>query len=57
MKRYHIFQDGKIIASTAKREEAIYLIRQYQSFETHYLLRSTFSIIYGEEEFIDYEKK
>lgn len=54
MKRYHIFKDGMIQASTATREEAIYLIRQYQAGEHHYLLRSEYSIIYGEEEIIKY---
>lgn len=32
------------------------MIRQRQKRETHYLLRSEFSIIYGCEEFIHYEK-
>ena len=32
------------------------MIRRRQKRETHYLLRSEFSIIYGCEEFIHYEK-
>ncbi len=30
------------------------LIRQYQKDETHFLLRSEFSIIEGKEEFVPY---
>lgn len=55
MTRFYIFKDGEQIASTATREQAIFVIRQYQAEETHYLLRAQFSIIAGEEEFIPYE--
>lgn len=54
MKRFYIFKDGMIQASTATRENAVDLIRQYQAHETHPLLRAQFSIISGEEEFIPY---
>ena len=40
--------------STATRESAVDLIRQYQKQETHPILRAEFSIIKGEEEFIPY---
>ena len=54
MKRFYIFKDGTMQSSTATKELAIDLIRQYQKLETHPLLRSQFSIIAGEEEFIPY---
>lgn len=56
MERYYIFKDGTQIGATCTREEAIYMIRQYQKRETHYLLKSEFSIIKGKEEFIPYAK-
>ena len=56
MKRFYIFKDGQMIASTADREQAIDIIRQYQASETHYLLRSEYSIIEGIEEIIPYGK-
>lgn len=56
MERYHIFKDHLLIASTNSREEALSLIRQYQKYETHPLLRSEYSIIKGVEELIEYEK-
>ena len=40
MKRFYIFKDGTQKASTATRELAIDLIRQYQALETHPLLRA-----------------
>lgn len=55
--RYYIFKDGTMEASTATRDEAIKLIRIYQEQETHYLLKASFSIIAGEEEFIPYPTK
>lgn len=55
--RYHIIKDGTIEASTATREQAIELIRSYQEQETHYMLRASFSIIAGDEEFIPYPAK
>lgn len=56
MRRYYIFKDGTQIGSTETRDEAVDMIRRRQKRETHYLLRSEFSIIYGCEEFIHYEK-
>lgn len=55
MTRYYVFQDGKMVGSAAKREHAIYMIRQFQEDEKKYYIRSEFSIIKGEEEFIPYE--
>ena len=54
MKRFYIFKDGTQQASTATKESAVELIRQYQKQETHPFLRAEFSIIAGEEEFIPY---
>ena len=54
MKRVYTFKDGVQQASTATRESAVDLIRQYQKLETHPMLRAEFSIIVGEEEFISY---
>ena len=54
MKRVYIFKDGVQQASTATRESAVDLIRQYQKLETHPMLLAEFSIIVGEEEFISY---
>ena len=54
MKRCYIFKDGTQQASTATRESALELIREYQKLETHPMLRAEFSIIVGEEEFIPY---
>ena len=54
MKRVYIFKDGVQQASTATKESAVDLIRQYQKLETHPILRAEFSIIKGEEEFIPY---
>ena len=54
MERVYIFKDGTQQASTATRESAIELIRQYQKQETHMMLRAEFSIIVGEEEVIPY---
>lgn len=45
---------GKCRGSAATRELAIDLIRQYQKLETHPFLRSEFSMIEGEEEFVPY---
>ena len=52
MKRFYVFKDGTQQGSTATRELAVDLIRQYQKLETHPFLRAEFSIIEGEEEFI-----
>lgn len=54
MKRFYVFKDGKQCGSTATRETAIDMIHEHQKLETHYLLRSEFSIIEGEEEFVPY---
>ena len=54
MKRVYIFKDGVQQGSTATKESAVDLIRQYQKLETHPILRAEFSIIEGEEEFISY---
>ena len=54
MKRVYIFKDGVQQGSTATKESAVDLIRQYQKLETHPMLRAEFSIIVGEEEFIPY---
>ena len=54
MKRFYVFKDGTQQGSTVTKEQAVYLIRQYQKLETHPILRSEFSIIEGEEEFIPY---
>lgn len=54
MKRFYVFKDGQMQGSTAAREQAIDMIHQYQRQEAHPFLRSEFSIIEGEEEFIPY---
>ncbi len=53
--RFYIFKDGLQQASTSTKKAAIDLIRQYQAEETHYMLRSEYSIIEGTEEFISYK--
>lgn len=55
MRKFHIFKDGIIQASTAAREDALDLIQAYQARETHPILRASFSIIEGEEEHIPYK--
>ena len=57
MKRFYVFKDGTKQGSTATKELAIDMIRQYQKLETHPILRSEFSIIEGEEEFIPYPSR
>lgn len=57
MKRFYVFQDGKMIGAAGTREEAVDMIRQHQRRETHYLVRSEYSIIFGEEEFVKYEER
>jgi len=54
MKRFYVFKDGTQTGSTVTRGQVIDLIRRYQELETHPFLRSEFSIIEGEEEFIPY---
>ena len=54
--RYYVFRDGKMEGSAATRENALALIRSWQEEEkrAHQWLRANFSIIYGEEEYIEY---
>ena len=52
MKRFYVFKDGTQQGSTATRELAVDLIRQYQELETHPFQRAEFSNNEGEEEFI-----
>jgi len=52
MKRFYVFKGGTQTGSTVTREQAIDLIRRYQKLETHPFLRSEFSVIEGDEEFI-----
>lgn len=54
MKRFYVFKDGAKQGSMPTKEEAVELIRQRQKRETHPILRSEYSIIEGEEEFIPY---
>ena len=54
MKRFYVFKDGTQQGSTATKELAVDMIRQYQKLETHPILRAEFIIIEGEEEFIPY---
>lgn len=56
MKRFYIFKDGYMEASTSTKELAIDLIRQYQAQETHLFLKANFTYIEGEEEvYVPYE--
>jgi hypothetical protein len=55
MERFHVLKDGQIIGSAATREQALLMIHMTQHSETHYMIRANFSIIYGEEEHIDYK--
>ena len=57
MKRFYVFKDGTQQGSTATKELAVDMISQYQKLETHPILRSEFSIIEGEEEFIPYPSR
>ena len=54
MKRFYVFKNGQQQGSTATRELAIAMIRQYHKMENHPILRSEFSVIEGEEEFVPY---
>lgn len=54
MKRFYVFKDGTMQGSMSTKEEAVELIRQRQKRETHPILRSEYSIIAGEEEYIPY---
>lgn len=55
MEKYFVFEDGKLIASTADREQAVKLIRAYQATQTHPFLKAEYSIIKGRQEFISYK--
>lgn len=57
MKRFYVFKDGTMQGSMPTKEEAIELIRLRQKRETHPILRSEYSIIAGEEEFIPYSSQ
>lgn len=54
MTRFHIFKDGQLVCSTATKEDAILMIREYQKAETHPFLKASFSYIEGEEVFVGY---
>ncbi len=55
MKQYHIFRDSTLVERETSHRRAVKKIRKMQGAETHYLLRSEFSIIHGEEEIISQE--
>lgn len=55
--RFYVLKDNELIAETATRKAAVDLIRSYQEFESHYLLRAEFSVIEGfRQECIGYAK-
>ena len=56
MSRYHVMKDFQIVASTSSKEEAIEMVRMYQARETHYMLRSDYSIICGQIELVPYDE-
>ena len=47
MRRFYLFKDGVQKGSMETREEALEMIRLWQSRETHPFLRPQFSIIEG----------
>ena len=57
MKRFYVFKDGMQQGSTATKESAVDLIRQYQKKETHPIVKAEFSVIEGVEEFIPYPSR
>ena len=57
MHRLYLFKDGVQKGSMETREEALEMIRLWQSRETHPFLRAQFSIIEGEEESIPYPSR
>ena len=57
MRRFCMFKDGMQKGSMETREEALEMIRLWQSRETHPFLRSQFSIIEGEEEVVPYPSR
>lgn len=53
---YYIFKDGKTVGRVGDYDTAIDMIRGYQKYETHPLLKAEFSIIKGgPEEFVAYK--
>lgn len=50
MTYFYIFKDGTIQGRTATEAAAIDMIRTYQKYETHYMLKSEYTIIEGKEE-------
>lgn len=56
MELYYVTKDGRIIGAFHTREEAIELIRMKQMRESNPILKPSFSIIKGTEEFIPYAK-
>ena len=54
MDYFYVFKDGVNIGRTGNRDNALDMIRQEQKKETHCMLRASFSIIAGKEEFIPY---
>ena len=57
MRRFYMFKDGMQKGSMETREEALEMIRLWQSRETHPFRRSPFSIIEGEEEVVPYPSR
>ena len=57
MRRFYMFKDGMQKGSMETREEALEMIRMWQSRETHPFLRSQFSIIEWEEEVVPYPSR
>ena len=57
MRRFYMFKAGMQKGSMETREEALEMIRLWQSRETHPFLRSQFSIIEGQEEVVPYPSR
>ena len=57
MHRLYLFKDGVQKGSMETREEALEMIRLWQSRETHPFLRAQVSIMEGEEEVIPYPSR
>ena len=45
---YYIIKYGKIEARTTSKEQALFIVKEMQKNETHYLLKADFQIIKGE---------
>lgn len=56
-KLYHIFKDSTLVERETSHRRAVERIRKMQGNETHYLLRSEFSIIHGAAEAISADDK